>query len=56
MYPFPANSFYRLIDYGGGGTEPARSPACSQPAVAANGTSYWIGHGVYALTKDGVLL
>jgi outer membrane protein assembly factor BamB len=36
--------------------EPARSPACSQPAVAANGTSYWIGHGIYALTKDGVLL
>lgn len=55
-YSFSANSFYPPIDYTGGSMEPARPPSCSQPAVAANGTSYWIGHGVYALTKDGVLL
>ena len=53
-YSFPANSFSPPIDYGGGSTGPARSPACSQPAVAADGTSYWIGHGVYALAKDGL--
>lgn len=55
-YSFPANSFYPAIDYGGGSVEPSGSPACSQPAIAADGTSYWIGHGVYALTGDGVLL
>lgn len=54
-YSFPANSFYLAIDFGAGATEPARSPACSQPAVAADGTSYWIGHGVFALSKYGKL-
>ena len=54
-YSFPQNSFYPAVDFGPGATEPARSPACSQPALAADGTSYWVGHGVFALSKDGSL-
>ena len=54
-HSFPANSSYPAIDFGGGATQPARSPACSQPAVAADGTSYWLGHGVFALRKSGLL-
>jgi sugar lactone lactonase YvrE len=54
-YKFSPASYFTSRDFGGGASSPARSPACSQPAVAADGTSYWLGHGVYALTKDGVL-
>lgn len=54
-YSFPTNSSYPAVDFGGGATQPARSPACSQPAVAADGTSYWMGHGVVALSKFGLL-
>ena len=52
-YKFPSASYFPAIDYGGGSTMPARSPACIQPAIAADGTSYWVGHGVYALRSDG---
>ena len=55
VYEFPPVSFFHARDYGGGAVFPAKSPACSQPAIAADGTSYWIGHGVYALTSDGAL-
>jgi hypothetical protein len=54
-YEFPPTSFFHSLDYGGGAVSPAKSPACSQPAVAVDGTTYWLGHGVYALTNDGDL-
>jgi hypothetical protein len=54
-YEFPPATFSRSRDYGGGAVSPAKSPACSQPAVAADGTTYWLGHGIYALTGDGAL-
>jgi len=54
-YEFPPATFFRSRDFGGGTVFPPKSPACSQPAVAADGTTYWVGHGVYALTSDGVL-
>ena len=49
-YEFPRASFFPSRDFGG-----ARSPACGQPAIAADGTTYWVGHGVYALTSGGNL-
>jgi len=52
-YEFPLATFFPSRDFGGGSVIPAKSPACSQPAVAADGTTYWLGHGVYALTSDG---
>lgn len=55
-YKFPSASFIPVRDFGGGSVEAAKSPACSQPAIAADGTSYWLGHGVYALTSAGALL
>jgi hypothetical protein len=52
-YEFPPASLFHTRGYG---VDPAdSSPACNQPAVAADGTSYWSGHGVYALTSDGAL-
>lgn len=54
-YEFPPDTFFRSHDFAGGGGFPAKSPACSQPAVAADGTTYWLGHGIYALTSDGAL-
>jgi outer membrane protein assembly factor BamB len=54
-YEFPPASFFSARDFGGGAIFPTKSPACSQPAVAADGTTYWLGHGVYALSSDGVL-
>lgn len=54
-HEFPAGSFFSMRDFGGGANFPAKSPACTQPAVAADGTSYWLGHGVYALSSDGAL-
>ncbi|HKN17422.1 MAG TPA: PQQ-binding-like beta-propeller repeat protein [Candidatus Sulfotelmatobacter sp.] len=54
-YEFPPATFFRTRDFGGGAVFPPKSPACSQPAVAADGTTYWLGHGVYALTSDGAL-
>jgi hypothetical protein len=54
-YEFPPATFFRSHDYGSGQVFPAKSPACTQPAVAADGTTYWLGHGVYALTSDGAL-
>jgi hypothetical protein len=54
-YEFPPASFFLARHFGGGAVFPAKSPACSQPAVAADGTTYWLGHGVYALTSDGAL-
>jgi outer membrane protein assembly factor BamB len=54
-YEFPPDTFFRGRDFAGGGGVPAKSPACSQPAVAADGTTYWLGHGVYALTSGGAL-
>jgi hypothetical protein len=54
-YEFPPESFVPSRDFGGGAVSPAKSPACSQPAVAGDGTTYWLGHGVYALTIDGNL-
>ncbi|MFZ0297713.1 MAG: PQQ-binding-like beta-propeller repeat protein [Candidatus Sulfotelmatobacter sp.] len=54
-YEFPLATFFRSRDSGGPAVSPAKSPACSQPAVAADGTSYWLGHGVYALTGNGAL-
>ncbi len=54
-YEFPPASFIPAREFGGGGGFPAKSPACSQPAVAADGSTYWLGHGVYALTSDGAL-
>lgn len=54
-YEFPRASFFPSRDFGGGAVSPAESPACGQPAVAADGTTYWLGHGVYALTIDGNL-
>ena len=55
IHEFPAASFFPAHDLGGGALDPAKSPACTQPAVAADGTSYWLGHGVYALTSNGDL-
>lgn len=54
-HEFPPASFFSARDFGGGAIFPAKSPACTQPAVAADGTSYWLGHGVYALSSDGTL-
>jgi outer membrane protein assembly factor BamB len=54
-HEFPPDSFFSTRDFGGGAVFPAKSPACSQPAVAEDGTTYWLGHGVYALTSDGAL-
>jgi len=54
-YEFAPATFFRSRDFGGGGVLPTKSPACSQPAVAADGSTYWLGHGVYALTGDGAL-
>ena len=54
-YQFPPASFFHARDFGGGAVFPAKSPACSQPAVGADGTSYWVGHGVYALASDGTV-
>jgi len=54
-YEFPPASFFPAHDFGGGARFPAKSPACSQPAVAVDGTTYWLGHGVYALGSDGAL-
>ena len=42
-YQFPPASFFHARDFGGGAVFPAKSPACSQPAVGADGTSYWLG-------------
>jgi len=54
-YEFQPATFFLSHDFGGGAVSPAKSPACSQPAVAADGTTYWLGHGVYALTSEGAL-
>ena len=54
-HEFPPASFFSGRDFGVGARFPAKSPACSQPAVAADGTTYWLGHGVYALSSDGAL-
>jgi hypothetical protein len=54
-YEFPPASFFSARDFGGGAIFPAKSPACTQTAVAADGATYWLGHGVYALTSDGAL-
>jgi PQQ-like domain len=53
-HEFPPASFFSPRDFGGA-VFPAKSPACSQPAIATDGTTYWLGHGVYALTSDGAL-
>jgi hypothetical protein len=54
-HEFPTVSFFSERDFGGNAIFPPKSPACRQPAVAADGTSYWLGHGVYALSSDGTL-
>jgi hypothetical protein len=54
-YEFPPTSFIPARDLGYGSVVAAKSPACNQPAIAADGTTYWLGHGVYALTIDGNL-
>jgi outer membrane protein assembly factor BamB len=54
-YEFPPTSFIPARNLGYGSVVAAKSPACSQPAIAADGTTYWLGHGVYALTSDGNL-
>lgn len=54
-YEFPSASFFPARDFGGGSVFSAKSPACTQPAVAADGTTYWVGHGVYALMSQGAL-
>jgi len=53
-YGFPEATYFPAVDFGGGYSAQAHSPGCSQPAIAVDGTSYWVGHGVYALTKDGL--
>lgn len=54
-HEFAPASFVPARDLGYGSAVAAKSPACSQPAIAADGTSYWLGHGVYALTSKGTL-
>jgi hypothetical protein len=54
-YEFAPATFSHTLDFASGAGVPGKSPACSQPAVGADGTTYWMGHGVYALTSDGAL-
>lgn len=54
-YSFPPASFHPPIEHSAAYPKASGSPSCSQPAVATDGTSYWIGHGVYALSSGGIL-